>query len=285
MIRLQQFEAVLVAYPGSPEHKQRLSKLAASAREKLGDLPESNVKTDLATALHLYERAAVDGNRNDDAAAAVSQCESEKPGAYQRLCETNSGPSRNLLSHKARLHLSWARAGIMFQRDGDRSDTLGEMQAERANDLALALRVIAALKVLERDVVVYTSLGDFEESPKLARVPFERFVGDLRQVSADVELMLSWLPQNKLKSMLGNALHSYQDGGVRWQKIYSPRVVNVANLAAPEIIRTPSESAYLATTPYIVAINWRQGSKYLRLAEEALERTAGASSSELIGLN
>lgn len=280
--RLQQYEAMSSMRLESGKHKDRLAGAATKVREQVSDLPEGNVKTDLATALHFFELAATGGNRLD----VAIQCAFEKPGAYQTLCEDTAGSQRDLISSKARLHMAWAIAGIMEQKSGKYdSGTLDDMEAERRNDRALALRVISALKVLESEVVIHKSLGDFEESNTLARVPFEKFHSDLRKVSADVETLLSWLPQNKLKSALGNALHSYQDGGVRWAGIYRPRVVNVANLVSSEMTLSSSDTAFLATAPYTVAINWRQGSRYLRLAEETLERTPGANNRELARLH
>ncbi|MEO8435364.1 MAG: hypothetical protein ABI596_10760 [Pyrinomonadaceae bacterium] len=281
VLRLQQIEAMMPASPGS-----RLAEAATNARAKVSDLPESNIKTDLSTAIYFYELAANRGNRLDLANSVASQCGSEKPGAYRTLCENGSGSRRDLISAKARLHMAWAIAGIVEQRSGKyNSGTLDDMEAERRIDQALALRIISALKVLEDDVVVHKSLGSFEESNTLARVPFETFQRDLRKVSAEVETMLSWLPQNKLKSALGNALHSYQDGGLRWAGIYRPRVVNVANLVSSGMILTSADAAFLATTPYTVAINWRQGSKYLKLAEETFERNAGLNNRELARLH
>jgi hypothetical protein len=178
----------------------------------------------------------------------------------------------------------WARTGIELLKSG-RSDSggSGAREAERENDRALARSVISSLKILESEVVVYNSLGDFEASPKLVRVPAERFTSDLQKVSADVELILSWLPQNKLKNELANALSSYQDGGLWWQRIYQPRVVNVSELVSPPI-RTSSDTAYLSTVPYTVAINWRQGSKYLKRAEDTLKKLDTGSGNELAHL-
>jgi len=283
VLRLQQIEAMVPASLRGDSN--RLAEAASNARAKISDLPESNVKTDLATALYFYELSATQGKRLDLADSGSSKCGFEKPGAYQTLCESISGSRRDLISGKARLHMGWAVAGIVEQRSGKiNSGILDDMEAERRSDRALALRIISALKVLEGDVVVHKSLGSFAESNTLARVPFETFHQDLRRVSAEVETILSWLPQNKLKSVLGNALHSYQDGGERWAGIYRPRVVNVANLA-PSRTLTSSDAAFLATTPYTVAINWRHGSKYLRLAEETLEKTSGANNTEVARLN
>ncbi|MEP6707835.1 MAG: hypothetical protein ABJC05_09955, partial [Pyrinomonadaceae bacterium] len=207
-----------------------------------------------------------------------------KPGAYRRLCDNTPGSGRDLLLAKARLHVGWARAEIV-SRNAGRSDSgrPSDREAERENDRALAGRIISDLKILESDVVVYNSLADFEEGSTLVRVPVERFTSDLRKVSADAEMILSWLPENRLKNELSNALSSYQDGGLWWQRVYQPRVVNVSELVAP-VIRTSSDTAYLSTVPYTVAINWRQGSKYLKRAEDTLKKLDTGSASELAHL-
>ena len=134
-------------------------------------------------------------------------------------------------------------------------------------DQILTARAIAALKRLDRDVLVYRSLGDFEESGKLARVSFETFRNDLAEVTAEVEPLLSRLPPSRLKTEIGNALSSYRDGAFWWQKIDQPRVVHVSALAFSEATRTSSDTALLASVPYTVAIHWRQAEKYLKRAE------------------
>ncbi len=134
----------------------------------------------------------------------------------------------------------------------------------------LAARAIAALKRLDRDVLVYRSLGDFEESGKLARVSFETFRNDLGEVTAEVEPLVSRLPPSRLKTEIRNALDSYRDGAFWWQKIDQPRVVHVSALAFSENTRTSSDTALLANVPYTVAIHWRQAEKYLKRAEEMM---------------
>jgi hypothetical protein len=138
-------------------------------------------------------------------------------------------------------------------------------------DQILAARAIAALKHLDRDVLVYRSLGEFEESGKLARVSCETFRNDLGGVTAEVEPLLSRLPTSRLKTEIRNALDSYRDGAFWWQKmdhqIDQPRVVHVSVLAFSESTRTSSDTALLANIPYTVAIHWRQAEKYLKRAE------------------
>jgi len=143
-------------------------------------------------------------------------------------------------------------------------------QTETGDDQMLAARAIAALKRLDRDVLVYRSLGDFEESGKLARVSFETFRNDLGEVTAEVEPLVSRLPPSRLKTEIRNALDSYRDGAFWWQKIDQPRVVHVSALAFSENTRTSSDTALLANVPYTVAIHWRQAEKYLKRAEEMM---------------
>jgi hypothetical protein len=139
------------------------------------------------------------------------------------------------------------------------------------NDQMLAARALSALKRLNTDVLVYRSLGDFEEGGKLARVSCETFKIDLQAVTAEVEPLLSRLPQSRLKTEIRNALDSYRDGAFWWQKIDplidQPHVVHVSALAFSGGTRTPSDTALLANVPYTVAIHWRQAEKYLKRAE------------------
>ncbi|HVS80368.1 MAG TPA: hypothetical protein VHE60_01380 [Pyrinomonadaceae bacterium] len=143
-------------------------------------------------------------------------------------------------------------------------------QTETGDDQILTARAITALKRLDRDVLVYRSLGDFEESGKLARVSCETFRNDLREVTAEVEPLLSRLPQSRLKNEISNALDSYRDGAFWWQKINQPRVVHVSALMFSEVTHTSSDEAFLGAVPYTVAIHWRQASKYLQRAEEMM---------------
>jgi hypothetical protein len=137
------------------------------------------------------------------------------------------------------------------------------------DERVLSNRALAAMARLDQEVLVYHSLGEFSESGRLARVPFETFARDLQAVSIEVEPILSAMPQGRLKANLVNALASYQDGASWWQKIQQPRVVNISALKLEGTITT-SDSAFLETVPYTVAIHWRQARKYLDLARKSL---------------
>ena len=140
---------------------------------------------------------------------------------------------------------------------------------EVSDERILTARAIAALKRLEGDVLIYRSLGDFEENGKLACVPFENFKKDLQEVTAQVEPVLARLPESRLKVQIANALEAYRDGSFWWQKIDQPRVVHVSSLRA-ETTSTSSDAAFSSTVPYTVAIHWRQAHRYLSQAQKTL---------------
>jgi hypothetical protein len=150
---------------------------------------------------------------------------------------------------------------------------IAQLEAVAPEENPLAARSIAAVKRLEKDVLVYRSLGEFEANGRLARVSFEAFTDDLGKVTAEVEPILSRLPQGRLKTEISNALDSYRDGAFWWQKIDQPRVVHVSALTSTDTNRTPSDTVFLSTVPYTVAIHWRQAGRYLKRAEAMMDGT------------
>ena len=143
------------------------------------------------------------------------------------------------------------------------------VESKQADEIALAARSMFALKRLEKDVLIYRSLGDFEANGKLARVSYQAFRNDLNEVSSEVEAMLSRLPQSKLKTELGNALASYRDGEFWWQQIDKPRRANVkASAASP----SSSDVVLKSSVPYTVTIHWRQANRYLKRAAQLINQ-------------
>lgn len=143
-------------------------------------------------------------------------------------------------------------------------------EMELRNDPILAARTITALKRLDEKVLVYRSIGDFEADGRLALVPFEVFKSDLEKVTAEIEPILSQLPQSRLKIEISNVLDSYRDGAFWWQKMYQARVVNVSAMTFVGPSHTPSDAFFESTIPYTVAIHWRQAAKSLKRAEELM---------------
>src|ERR1044071_3134653 len=133
-------------------------------------------------------------------------------------------------------------------------------------------RAIAMLKRLEDRVIVYRSMGEFEEGRRLARVPLQTFASELREITSEIQPIVSRMPPGKFKNNVANALASYGDGLFWWRRIDQPRVIHISALAASDPPRTPSDAAFLSTIPYTVAIHWRHAHDYLKQAERTLGR-------------
>ncbi|HEY5884293.1 MAG TPA: hypothetical protein VIT88_06365 [Pyrinomonadaceae bacterium] len=146
----------------------------------------------------------------------------------------------------------------------------GKNEGEVGTDLTLAACMVATIKRLESDVLVYSSLGDFEADGRLGVIPFEVFQTNLKEIIAELAPILSRLPESKFKSEITNALASYRDGAFWWRNIYQTRVINVSRLNLVESDRTMAGLVFKATIPYTVAIHWRQAAKYLKRAEGLL---------------
>ena len=143
----------------------------------------------------------------------------------------------------------------------------GPIGAAEQNDIVLANRAIAALKQLQAKVIVYRSLQDFEANGRLGRVSLDTFRADLDSVSAEVEPILVQLSDLRLRAHLTNALDSFRDGAFWWEKVVQPRVVTTRTAGLMPGSVTPSETFFIATVPYTVAIHWRQAAKFLLQAE------------------
>jgi hypothetical protein len=135
-------------------------------------------------------------------------------------------------------------------------------------------KAVDALKRLHNQVIVYRSLGEFEESGRLARVPLQTFENELRDVTLELQPIVSQMPRSKLRNEIVNALASYRDGLFWWRKVDRPRVVNISALRYEEPNRMPADQALLANIPYTVAIHWRQAAQYLGRAENLIDEQA-----------
>ena len=153
------------------------------------------------------------------------------------------------------------------------SNSGADSAIEGTADQVLATRAMLLLQRLDDDVIVYRSLGEFQESGKLARVSLDDFKSHLREASAEVESISSSLTDSRLKIELRNALASYRDGAFWWQEVYRPRVIDVSSLSL-DMSRTSSDAFLLANAPYTVAIHWRLAHKYF---QRAVRQAAGLS--------
>ncbi len=177
---------------------------------------------------------------------------------------------KNLLSIK-RLTISAATLLFLFLPGALSAQTLARLNqtatpAKSNNDM----KAVAMLKRLKDQVIVYRSMGELEDGRRLARVPLQTFASELREVTLELQPIVSEMPPGKFRDEITNALASYRDGLFWWRKIDQPRVVTVSALAYESRDITPADAAFASTIPYTVAIHWRQASKYLARAENAL---------------
>lgn len=256
------------------EYRERGRKLWASVQSTASELPEGNVKTDLMTAAHFYAGAA---EAHQTPEVFEPRCEQERPGVYRNLCLESGGNRRELLLGKARLHTRWARDVLHWQQGGDDTGlkaTLDEVEAEREFDRLLSKRAIEALKRLEGVVFVYKSLASFEEGGrKLAGTSVEEFTGELYRVSQTVRRILIWLPQNRCRNEIRNALQSYLDGRWWWSKVHLPPVIRVIGNTYVESDARLSRMVDSETASYTVVVNWRHARHCTLQAQRILNAT------------
>ncbi|HKQ53555.1 MAG TPA: hypothetical protein VJT74_14360 [Pyrinomonadaceae bacterium] len=236
---------------------------------KVSELREGDLKTDLTTAVFLYEQALSEWKRHP---AAAFDCASELREVYVRVCaEEKSATAVEFLRTKARLHTLWAAALIRFHKGGADAATtaaLEEMRAERRRDLSLAEEALAALKTLEREVHVYPSPAQFQERAALAKVSFEQLSEDAASALQKVDRILQSLPRGPLFYPLYHARNFYSDGLFWWRKTYRRKamVVDANSFTEP----TAAESFDPQTVDYTVAVNWRNAARRLLRAEQLI---------------
>ncbi|HYG81313.1 MAG TPA: hypothetical protein VD861_13040 [Pyrinomonadaceae bacterium] len=235
---------------------------------KVSELRDGDLKTDLTTAVFLYEQAL----RESDAAV---DCAAELRSVYRRVCaEEESDTALKFLRAKARLHTRWAEALIQSHRgaeDAASSAALEEMRAERRNDLALAEKALLALKTLGKEVHVYSSLAEFQEQrAALARVSFERLSEDAVSALREVDRVLQSLPRGPLFYPLYHARNFYSDGLFWWRKTYRRRQAVVDANSFTERDGAESLGPDADAVDYTVSINWRNAAKRIRRAEQLI---------------
>ncbi|HEY0006069.1 MAG TPA: hypothetical protein VGB17_14920 [Pyrinomonadaceae bacterium] len=271
IVRIERLDALTSSRTSHHEYQSLFKQLLSSLRRDISGLSESSVKTDILTALLFYERGANVLERQSH--ATTVRCEAERPGAYQRLCETTVGGLSHLLWSKARLHIGWAKA-VMSRHKADAgaldASALSEMEAERKFDRQLAESAVKVLARLKNDVPIYNTPGELIEGRTLACVSFETFTADLEGVRRAVGPKLSWLPENRLKNELRYALLSYLDGHFWWKQVYRPAVIHADNNYTEEAVNAMRMYDPEAIK-YNVAINWRQAQRHLQRAAELLK--------------
>lgn len=272
--KLSEMERAHVETIEARKRRKPFAEISGSLFVEVAKLGASDLKTDLTTAIFLYEEAAQgDLSANDEAVALA--CEDELRETYSRLCRENQAGTRaDFLRAKARIHISWAEAIIRDYRGGKDAATttaLAEMRRERGLDLKLAESALLALMPLEKEIHGYSSLAEFEEHRTLARVPFEQLAEGVARALQRVDRILLSLPRSQLFYPLYHARNAYANGLFWWQKTHrqTKLVVNVNSFKEPD--ETKSSRLDAGEVNYTVVINWRNAIRHTRAAIKLIE--------------
>lgn len=236
-------------------------------------LGESDLKTDLATAVFLHERAYL---ATSHSGARLADCTGEIRGSYLRLClESRDGSPASLLRSKAHLHTKWAEAVVRFYRGAAEAGTLAELseiEAERKADIILAENALTSFKRVAVMVGYYSSDEAFKGALRAQKISPDGLSDEIAKALLEVDRVLAALPRGRLHLMLHNARCCYADGLFWWGKT-SPsraRVVSVNNLVAADPLKV------IGLTPGVAAAsafaNWRNALRYT----QEVERVVGA---------
>jgi len=229
--------------------RKAASKVYPGIFSTVSKLKDSDLKTDLSTAVAFYDSAARDFGTRD-----ALDCSRELRDSYSRLCKEAAASGdmgrADLLAAKARMHTRFAEAELRHARgarDEATLETLKRVRAERSTDIALAREALRALKGLT---------GTPADSDRLE----------------EVGLILASLPRGQIYTLLRNAFDASRDA-LCWQNRTLPsrvRVVDVNSYASPDPLRrldTRADDADRATLA-----NQRAALNFIRRAEEAAEK-------------
>src|SRR2546423_6679196 len=185
-----------------------------------------------------------------------NSCNGNSSTGLSRVCGQAWRSRKEMIRSLALLILFSAVFACAQAQSGSHFEQAAAAQSTKSVDEASATaRALAALKSLNSDVFVYQSLGEFEGSQKLARVPYGTFQAHLLKATADVEDALPRISDPRLKTEINNALASYRDGEYWWKKVYQPRVINVSSLSFTNTECGPADTFFTANIPYNVAIH------------------------------
>lgn len=221
----------------------------------VSDLREGELKTELSTAVWLYEAAsrARPTERPD--------CARELRGSYFRLCRDSSDRA-SLLRAKAALHARRAEAVLRYAegaRDAETLDAVSQIRAERDTDIALAEEALHKLKEL-------TDASAAQPSDTLQ--PSETLPAALDEV----DRILASLPRGGAYQLLRDARDAFRDR-IYWKSKSQPAralVVSANSLDAPDPLRPANLTADDADRAALA--NTRAALRFIRLAEEEIRK-------------
>jgi hypothetical protein len=256
------------------DYRARVSKFYPGLFVAVADMRQSDLQTDLSTAVFLYEKA---GRTWLSAGATTPDCGRERPDIYQPLCiELRGGTARQLLLAKARLHTRWAVAAVKNYR-GERGPeiarALSEMKAARANDILIAARIVGALKPLEELVnSSQTSVG-FQERRTASKADAAGPDGGFADALDTAADLLAWMPRGPAFYQLSGARLAYADGLSWYRKARQSRsLVISANSFQSDPLKNLGMDAEQVTAT--AEANWKSAARHARLAEQYLPGVA-----------
>lgn len=280
---LDEATAVKATAETNPDaYKSVADKFRARLFDDAHALAEGDLKTDLTTAVFLHDATLRSWRALQ---ASPSSCSKEKREIFRRLClETRARTRLEMLRARARLHARWAAALVAHARgarDGPTLDALAEMRAERRKDFALASSAIAALRSLESEVEVYSTLAEFDERRAVARVSFREFSDKAARAFDEIDSILASLPRTRARQLLQNARDSYRDGLFWWSKSHKRMEATVSASALEDADALEAERIDLSVALYTVVLNWRSASRYTSRAEEMTHARSGSLTAAL----
>ncbi|HEX5707132.1 MAG TPA: hypothetical protein VFX96_07540 [Pyrinomonadaceae bacterium] len=237
----------------------------------VADMHQSDLKTDLDTAVFLYEEAARAWLTSGGSAA---DCGRERRDIYVPLClALRGGTRRQLLISKARLHARWAEAAVRGFRGEDNAETLSAlsaMKAARANDLLLAASVVETLKSLEETVNTILTT-DPEGRRTVSRAAFDKSHAKLAEALRESGAQIAAMPRSAAFYSLSKAWRGYKDGLFWYQKVHQSKrlVVAVGGFDTDPLKDLRLDAEQVTDT---VAANWNAAVKSTRAAQQSLLR-------------
>ena len=269
--KLHRLEEVVTPDADLNSRKAEIRGLYPSLFVDVSELHESDLKTDLTTAVFLYEAAY---RARLGAGARGVNCADEIRVTYLKLClETPADDSFGLLRAKARLHARWGAAVVRYYRGARDPNTLGELseiETERKVDRSLAERAVESLKRLGGKLGVSSPGGAFDETPEVNNSSYKRLAAEGSEVLSTVERILASLPRGRLRLLLHNAWGSCREGLYWWGKTYlrERKTVSANELVSPDplkVIGLPTD-----VVKSTVRANFKNAFKYTLEAERAI---------------
>jgi hypothetical protein len=236
----------------------------------VADMSESDLKTDLDTAVFLYAKV---GRSWAAAGASKADCENERRDIYLPLClDLRGGTARQLLLSKARLHARWAEAVVKNYRGEDDAETLralAMMKAARENDRALVARIVETLKPLERMTNAYPTYADYQDGRAASKIGPDGSDAEFADALNTASSLLASMPRSTAFYHLSNARDSYKDGLFWYKKVHQSKtlVVSAGAFEGDPLVDLRLNADQVG---YTVVVNWRTAAKYTRMAEHSL---------------